>query len=693
MRIRSYLTIVILVCLFGTYIIEFALGNQRHALQSLTQRHHVNQYAVRDFQHIRQNISQLLVSADLILASGETYLLSGAVEQALLLLEQVEGISASASEPGGNPLLESIEQTVGDIHKILIETRDVDFVDRASSSIVLLERYDDTSLILVKNLEIIFEDISRDLETEAAELERVTVQTNQMQIISIIAFSILVFLLWYWANRQISKPLQTLSRMAVDVKQTGRFAGIAHGPEEMLMLSNELSILTNSLLHQANHDPLTKLNNRREFERQLTQTMEKSERRNENTANTLCYIDLDRFKIVNDTCGHSAGDELLTGVADALMSSARQNDVVARVGGDEFTLLLRDCNIESAKVLAERMLEKIEGIRYISEDNEFRISASIGLTAISGKEINLQEIVNAADAACRMAKEAGRGQVQILDIEDERVDNNRQELLHLNLILNAIDESRFVLYFHDIVSLQGHEEFGRRYEILIRMNAENGETLYPEEFLPIIERYHMSSHLDKWVVGETASLLIHNPEELENLDLCSINLSARSLSDESFRLFVLNLLEENPELGPKLCFEIAETAVIDDVGVTTRFINELKKYHVRFAIDDFGAGHSSFDYLQDLPVDYVKINGVIVKEMLNNSCDMATVKSIVELGRTTGKIVIAENVHSQAIAEYFTEKGVAYAQGNYFSEPSLLSFDATYEKEKELWAEQSAAVG
>ncbi|MFT7460927.1 MAG: EAL domain-containing protein (putative c-di-GMP-specific phosphodiesterase class I) [Planctomycetota bacterium] len=236
-----------------------------------------------------------------------------------------------------------------------------------------------------------------------------------------------------------------------------------------------------------------------------------------------------------------------------------------------------------------------------------------------------------------MAKESGRRQVQILDIEDERVKRGRNELLQLNIVLNAIDESRFILYFQNIVHLQGQGGAGKQYEILVRMNAENDEILCSDEFMPLIEQYHLSSNLDKWVMRDATDMLTQNLQELEKLDLCLIKLSTASLKNESFRLFALDLVKENPLLGQKLCFEISETAVKSDIGVATGFINELKKYHVRFALDDFGAGHSSLEKLDSLPVDYIKIDGAYVNEMLNNPCDMATVKSIAKLGCTTAK--------------------------------------------------------
>ncbi len=661
MRIRNYLTIIVLVCLFGAYMIEFVLGSKRDDVQAFAARHHENQFAAMDFQYLQKNISQLLISVDLVLGSNETYLVPGAIEQTNLLIEQLEKLSSSAPIVEKNEVLLSITKDVVNIHNLLIETNKPNQLTQLEKMASLLGKYDESSIKLVNNLEIVSRMISVGLKDEALILSKLKDDSVYMEKISVFVFSILVFFLWYWANRQISNPLQTLSKMATEVTVKGHFDGIEKGPEEVLMLSNELSIITNSLIHQANHDPLTKLFNRREFERQLLQALEKTSRERGNTFNTVCYIDLDRFKIINDTCGHSAGDDMLSKVAEILSENARLVDVVARVGGDEFTILLKDCNISSAKELGQRLLKKIENIRYKWGENEFRISASIGLTSINGHEENIQEIINAADSACRIAKESGRNQIQILNIDDDRVKHKRSELLQLNQIINAIDESRLVLHHQDIVPLNNTKETGKHYEILIRMKTEDGQLVSPIHFLPIIERYNLSSRLDKWVVNETITLLIQNPKELDKLELCSINLSGQSLSSQSFRQFVVDLLQKTQFPGSKLCFEITETAAISDIELATSFISELRKYRVRFALDDFGTGHSSFEYLKSLPVDYIKIDGSFVKDMLKDPGDMATVKSITEVGRATGKNIIAEYVHSKEIADYLKTIGVDYA--------------------------------
>ncbi len=661
--------------MFGAYVVEYFLGSQRYDLQHFTELHHKNQSATKDFNHIQQNISQLLISADLIFGSKETFLINGAIEQSKLLIEQLNTLLVSAQIFEENKFLESTIKDITLINELLIKVYGTSQINEEEHFSGLLKEYDKSSIVLVNKLEILSGIIISKLQDDAIELEKLNQSVILVNRISIIAFSILILFLWYWANKAISKPLQSLSKMATTVNKTGHFHGIEKGPKEVMILSHELSILTNSLLHQANHDPLTNLLNRREFERQLSQTHELVRIEKDNVANMLCYIDLDRFKIVNDTCGHAAGDELLTEVAQILASNARTTDVIARVGGDEFTLLLRNCNLDSAIELGERILKKIEDLCFTSGKYEFHISASLGLTLINGREENYQEIINTADSACRIAKESGRNQVQILEIDDERAGHKRREMLHLNQIINAIDESRLVLFFQDIVPLDRNYMSGKHYEILIRLKTEDGELLSPHHFLPIIERYQLCTRLDKWVVYETIKLLSENPEELGLLELCSINLSGQSFSNKPFRQFIFDTLKEFNFPGNKLSFEITETEAISDIEMAKEFMNELKELNVRFALDDFGTGHSSFEYLKNLPVDYIKIDGGFVKSMCENPADFETVKSITDVGKALGKKLIAEYVHSEEIVEMLIDLKIDFAQGYNFSEPCELKFE------------------
>ncbi|NKB37786.1 MAG: EAL domain-containing protein [Gammaproteobacteria bacterium] len=271
-----------------------------------------------------------------------------------------------------------------------------------------------------------------------------------------------------------------------------------------------------------------------------------------------------------------------------------------------------------------------------------------------------------------MAKDAGRNQVQILDIEDERVKRSRQDLLQLNQILNAIDESRFLLYFQSIVPLQKQDNPTKLIEIQVRMDTDDGEILSRDEFNPLVQQYHLQSHLDKWMLREITRLFYDNAHELESTDLCMLQISDESLKDESFRSFVDELLQDNPLLGKRLCFEINESAANSSFELTNLFIEKLKNHHVSFALDEFGTSHSSSEHLDSLNVDYLKINGALVKDLLNSPCDMATVKSILDVGIKSEKAIIAEMVESEETEEYLTDIGVAYAQGDLYTKAAPL---------------------
>lgn len=680
MRIKTYLTIIVLVCLVGGYMTEYILGDQHSKVDSFLIQNNKNQLSAKDFFHLKQNVSQLLISVDLILGSDETYLIGGGLEQANLLIEQLKTLQESASIFEKKEVLTFIIKDIVGIRDLLKHTANLTTLNRANELASLLNEYDEFSLVLVSNLELLTNMIVSDLNDEAEELEALKSNAVKIRKVSVFSFLMLIFLLWYWANRQISVPLLKLSEMAAKVNKTGCFNGVDKGTKEVMLLSNELGILTNSLLHKANHDGLTDLFNRREFERQLKITFEEMQNESSNEINAVCYIDLDRFKVVNDSCGHAAGDELLKQVAGILSSNVRLHDVVARLGGDEFIILLKDCHINSATEFGNRFLNQIEGIRYKFDSKEFSISASIGITIINGNEENIEEIINTADSACALAKESGRNQVQVLDTGDERVDHKRRELLHLNEIVNAIDESRLVLFFQKIVPLNDSLDKGKHYEILVRLRKEDQQLVTPMHFLPIIERYQLSMRLDKWVFYETVTLLSQCPEEIESLDVCSINLSGQSLTNLSFLHFVIDILQKSDFPGHKLCFEITETAAISDIEHAMHFINELKKFNVSFALDDFGTGHSSFEYLKNLPIDYIKIDGSFVKDMLDDAADLATVKSITEVGKATGKKIVAEFVHSKEIADLLKTIGVDYVQGYYFMEPAELNLNTQKEK-------------
>ncbi len=672
MKVRNYLSIIVFACLVGGYVSQYVLGSQRNEVKQATEHFHINVISVKDFTYLKQNISQLLVSADLIFASNETYLIQGAISQANLLIAQIDRLRKSKSLFENNEKLLLAKDNILSIKHYLNKASQQIFSGQLNNSILYLKNYDDASADLVLELEEVSNKVNTQLEEELIRLNDLNEKSKKLDVITTLSFLLLILFLWYWANKQISRPLALLSEMVKKTKNTYTFNGVEKGPIEVLKLSSQFKILTELLIFQANHDALTNLVNRREFERQLDYTILNFEN---GESHILCYIDLDRFKIVNDTGGHAAGDALLTRIANLLSEKIRGSDLVARMGGDEFTMLLKNCELNSAVESCNRLLESIEEIRFKWEDEIFTISASIGLSVLTGDEKNSHDAINVADEACTLAKESGRNQIIILDKTDKRIGKKRNETRHANKIMNAIDESQFKLYYQNIIPV-GTNVFDKKYyEILTRMEIDNGEIISPASFLPIIDRYNLHTKLDRWVVTEAIETHLKESVNLSEIELCSINLSGPSLSSKSFRNYLISLIKSTNFPGNKLCFEITETATILNIDSAIEFISELKKYDVLFALDDFGTGHSSFEYLKKLPVDYIKIDGSFVKDMIENPADMATVKSITEVGLATGKIIVAEFVHSKEIADALTDMGIKYAQGYYYHEPEALIFD------------------
>ena len=426
--------------------------------------------------------------------------------------------------------------------------------------------------------------------------------------------------------------------------------------------------LNRQLTFQATHDALTGLINRYEFERRLKSVV--AAQASEKSLNTLCYIDLDQFKLINDTCGHSAGDELLKNITVLLQEKLQDVGILARLGGDEFGLILKNCDIVHAQEISNQLLASIQEFQFTDKGNTFTISASIGLAAISQAAKNCDEILSNADSACHLAKENGRNRIQVFTEEDDKLLNQQRAMHWVSRINHALEENRFQLYFQEIVPLSGHETtFILHGEILLRMIDKKGDIVSPNNFLPAAEKYNMISLIDEWVVTHTIEWLATRKDKV----LISINLSGMSLSNRDFLSFVISTIKEhkiNPEL---LCFEITETAAINHLNVAINFMNTLKKLGCTFALDDFGSGLSSFSYLTSLPVDYLKIDGAFVMDIDKDPLHYAMVKSINEVGQTMGIKTIAEFAASEGIIKSLREIGVDNAQGYAIARPVPLS--------------------
>lgn len=428
--------------------------------------------------------------------------------------------------------------------------------------------------------------------------------------------------------------------------------------------------LNRRLSYHASHDILTGLVNRREFENRLERAL-KSARARE-TAYALCYLDLDQFKIVNDSCGHSAGDALLGQLGALLKSKIRWRDTLARLGGDEFGVLLESCSLDEALKTAELLRVAISEFKFMWDDRSFRLGVSIGVVPITADNEDVAAMLSAADSACAAAKEAGRNRIHSFQENDIDLMRRRREMQWAARINNALDENRFELFRQTIQPLSGTDT-GAHYELLLRMQDEVGAIISPELFIAAAERYALMPAIDRWVITNAFRWLVSEADERERLSLCSINLSGQSLGDEKFLPFVIDQFQMSGLDATKICFEITETAAIASYSQANRFINALKELGCKFALDDFGTGLSSFGYLKHFPVDFLKIDGSFVKEILHDPIDREMVRSINEIGHLTGKKTIAEFAENEEIITMLRGMGVDYAQGYGVSEPKRVT--------------------
>ena len=421
------------------------------------------------------------------------------------------------------------------------------------------------------------------------------------------------------------------------------------------------------LRHQASHDALTGLINRREFERRLAtalrETIELGRR------HALCYLDLDQFKIVNDTCGHGAGDELLKQLVVQLRGGIREGDTLARLGGDEFGLLLENCSLASAERAAQNLLERVRRFRFAWLGKTFEVGVSIGLVPIDASSGDVAGVLSAADIACYTAKDLGRHRVHVYRSDDTEVSRRQGEMSWISRIKQALRDGQFQLFAQPIVSARDGELRDR--EVLLRLEGDGGELVLPDAFVPAAERYGVMPAIDRWVVERVVSSCGSWREELPGAG-CSINLSGASVNDDGFLRFVRGAIERNGVTPESLCFEITETAAIVNLSRAAHFVRELRAVGCRFALDDFGSGLSSFSYLKNLPVDYLKIAGGFVRGLVDDPVDAAMVEAINRIGHVMGLQTIAEYVEHDSLLARIREIGVDYVQGNAIAPPAPL---------------------
>ena len=444
-----------------------------------------------------------------------------------------------------------------------------------------------------------------------------------------------------------------------------RFLGYRGVKQEITAEQN----LYKKIAYQATYDDLTGLLNRREFNDKLNYSVQKAQKYQ--TESVLCYLDLDRFKIVNDTAGHLVGDRLLSELAQILQNMIRKEDTLGRLGGDEFGLLLEGCSINEAEQICEQLIAAINNYRLKWKNIEFDVGVSIGIVGIKNADADATEILSRADVACYQAKNLGRGRVYIVENNHQEVDLQQTQMGHIANVSQAIKENRFFLVKQQIRSLAKCDRQLYHYEILLRLKDREGKLINPAQFIPVAERYGVITILDRWVLE--ATLNSYHQCFAEQQALVSINLSGASINDERFTNYAIDLIKKSQVPGDRLCFEITETAAIEQIAHAQIFIAAMKELGVKFALDDFGSGVSSFAYLKNLPVDFLKIDGSLIKNILSEEYDRAIVNSINEIAHLMGIKTIAEFVDNDEILQHLGKISIDYAQGYFLSKPIAIA--------------------
>jgi diguanylate cyclase (GGDEF)-like protein/PAS domain S-box-containing protein len=444
-------------------------------------------------------------------------------------------------------------------------------------------------------------------------------------------------------------------------------AGEQVGAVVLLHDVSEQRGLARQMSYQATHDALTGLVNRREFERRLEESIESGHRGD--GQHVLCYLDLDHFKVVNDTSGHLAGDSMLRDVAKLLRDAVRDSDTVGRLGGDEFGMLLIGCPLEKARQIADDVCRAVGEHRFVWRDKIFNIGVSVGLVEISRESGTIEELLAAADSACYVAKKQGSGRVVVYSARDEALARHTGEIQWLQKLQSALKESRFQLFYQPIVPAYGSDGGGPAMEVLVRLQDENGNPVGPSEFLRAAERYRLMGLVDRWVVQTTLAALGRGAIPVPSDRCVAINVSGQTLADSQFLEFVVECLDSTGVAPAQVCFEISETAVVANLEHARRFVGVLHGMGCQFALDDFGSGVGSFSNLKSLPMDYLKIDGSFIRNLARDSVNQAMVTAMIKLARTLNFKVIAEQVEDSAALDAVRRIGVDFVQGYAIARP------------------------
>ena len=443
--------------------------------------------------------------------------------------------------------------------------------------------------------------------------------------------------------------------------------GDVEGAVVLLHDVTELRGIARQMSYQASHDALTGLVNRHEFERRLNDALETA--RSGRQTHVLCYLDLDRFKAVNDTSGHMAGDAMLREVAALVKDAVRDSDTVARIGGDEFALLLTGCPLEKAIQISQDVASVIREFRFVWKDKIFQIGVSIGLVEIGRESAGADEVMAAADSACYVAKSQAAGQVHVYSAVDEVTARQRGEIHWLQRLQHALREGRFLLYTQQILASPPGSQRGPALEVLVRLIGDDGAIIAPGEFLKAAERYRLMPMVDRWVVQTALAALGRGALRIPPGRSLAINISGQTLGDNGFLEFVVDCLDSTGVLPQQVCFEVTEASVVANLDHARRFIGVLHGMGCGFALDDFGSGLGSFTNLKNLPMDYLKIDGAYMRNLGQDSVNQAMVGAMIKLARTLNFAVIAEQVEDQATLSTAQRMGVDYVQGYAVSRP------------------------
>jgi diguanylate cyclase (GGDEF)-like protein/PAS domain S-box-containing protein len=474
-----------------------------------------------------------------------------------------------------------------------------------------------------------------------------------------------------WETRKVRKDGGELW-----VRETARaIVSRRHGPS-VLVVSEDITESrrrSEQLAYHANHDALTGLVNRRAFEERLDHAIAVA--RAEHVEYALCYLDLDQFKVINDTCGHVAGDEFLRQVGRVLHSVVSKRDTLARLGGDEFGVLLERCKVEQAKRVAYAALDAVDNLFLTWDDRRFRVGISIGLVPINHGSESVESVLRAADVACYAAKEAGRNRIHVYDQSDPAPAQRHSHMDWIDRIRAGLADGHFQLSYQPIIALTNGSAAQTSFEVLLRMRGDDGAEIMPDVFLPVAERFNLSTSIDYWVVSNLLSLFERDRSRIARVDWCAINISPHSINDQDFIHFLLEKLKNSALPPDRVCFEITERSALSNVMAARDFMDSLRRLGCRFALDDFGDGWSSLAHLKHLSFDYIKIGSDVTKGMLDSATDFAILKAINDVSQAMRSKTVVEAVESEQILAALRDPSlrIDYAQGYAIQRPRPLA--------------------